>query len=134
MPFASFQSHQIAGSGVGTTHVVSTINLAIPASLDVLFGVYASKVALRYGQGVVMFDAALHYGPRPTAEDQAPSLEVHILNAPQFAIDYNPEEIGVEIVQWIRNIQKFDTFAQLQDQIQDDIRQINTFINASREK
>ncbi len=134
MPFASFQSHQITGNGIGTTHVVSTINLAIPDSLDVPFGVYASNVTLKYGQEEVIFDAALHYGPRPTAEDQSPSLEVHILNAPQFAIDYNPKEIEVEIVQWIRNIQKFDTFAQLQDQIQDDAHQINTFIDVSREK
>lgn len=132
MFLATFQSHQIAGNGVGTTHVVSTINLAIPSSLQLPFGVYASQVTLKYGQGAVTFDAALHYGSRPTATDLSPSLEVHIINASEFVTNYNPGEISIEVLQWVREIQKFDSFAQLKDQVARDIQHIRTFLENYR--
>ena len=132
MSLATFQSRQIAGNGIGTTHVVSTINLAIPSSLQLPFGVYASQVTLKYGQDAVTFDAALHYGPRPTATDLSPSLEVHILDIPEFASNYNQREISVEVLQWIREIQKFGSFAQLKDQIGRDVQHIRTFMEDYR--
>jgi FAD synthase len=70
------------------------------------------------------YAVALHFGPRPTDQDPSPSLELHILDAQKFDTDYNAEEIDVEIIQFIREIRTFDNFAQLRDQIQKDIGQI----------
>lgn len=124
MSTMSFHSYQIKGKGVGTSDVVPTINLAIPSSLDLPFGVYAARVILEDKLGKKQYNGALHFGPRPTDQDPSSSLELHILDAQQFDTDYNAEEIDVEIVQFIREIRTFDNFAQLRDQIQKDIVKI----------
>lgn len=124
MSNVSFYSYQIKGKGIGTSNVVPTINLAIPSSLDLPFGVYAARVTLEHKLETKKHGGALHYGPRLTDQDPSPSLELHVLDAQKFDTDYNTKEIYVEIVQFIRGIQKFDNFAQLRDQIQKDIVEI----------
>lgn len=115
------RSRKIQGKGVGAKDVVPTINLEVPTNLELPHGVYAARVTLQYPEDRRISPAAVHFGPRPTVRDHAPSLEVHVLDTHELDANYNAEEIEVEIVQSIRDIKKFDTFAQLRDQIQKDI-------------
>lgn len=121
MTILTIYGRQIQGKGVGTKDVVPTINLEVPTNLELPYGVYAARVTLQYPEDRRILPAAVHYGPRPTVQDHTPSLEVHVLDAHGLDADYNAEEIEVEIVQYIRDIKKFDTFTQLRDQIQKDI-------------
>lgn len=120
----TIHSRKIRGEGIGTRNIVPTINLEVPSGIELPYGVYAARVILRYPEDTRMSPAALHFGPRPTVKDQIPSLEVHVLDTRELDEGYNAEEIHVEIVQYIRAIKKFDTFAQLRGQIQTDIVQI----------
>ena len=124
----TFHSKQIQGKGIGKKDVVPTINVAIPSSFDLPYGVYAGKVSLKYTQGLITRAIALHFGPRPTALDSTPSLELHVLDAQKFDTDYNAEDIKVEIVEYIRDIKKFNDFAQLREQIEKDIVRIQEML------
>jgi riboflavin kinase/FMN adenylyltransferase len=124
MSTMTFHSKQIQGKGIGKKDIVPTINLAIPSSFDLQFGVYSARITLRYRLGTKKHNTALHFGPRPTDQDLSPSLELHVLDAQELDTDYNAEDIEVEIVRHIRDIREFDDFAQLRDQIQKDIVEI----------
>ena len=124
----TFHSKQIQGKGIGKKDVVPTINLAIPDSFTLPFGVYAGRVHLQYKHGEQTYIVALHFGPRPTALDSTPSLELHVLDAQKFDTDYNAEDIKVEIVEYIRDIKKFNDFAQLREQIEKDIVRIQEML------
>ena len=128
MSIATFRSKQIQGKGIGKKDVVPTINVAIPSSFDLPYGVYAGKVSLKYTQGLITRAIALHFGPRPTALDSTPSLELHVLDAQKFDTDYNAEDIKVEIVEYIRDIKKFNDFTQLREQIEKDIVRIQEML------
>jgi len=124
MSTTTFHSKQIRGKGIGSKSAVPTINLMVPESFDLPFGVYAARIILHYPHGYKTLHGALHYGPRPTTQDPSPSLEVHVLDAQDFQTDYNAEDIKVEVAQYIRDIKKFSDFAQLRDQILRDIVEI----------
>ena len=124
MSIATFHSKQIQGKGIGKKDVFPTINLTIPDSFTLPFGVYAGRVHLQYKHGEQTYIVALHFGPRPTAQDPSPSLELHVLDAQKFDTDYNAEDIKVEIIEYIRDIKKFNDFAQLREQIEKDIVEI----------
>ncbi len=128
MSIATFRSKQIQGKGIGKKDVVPTINVSIPDSFALPFGVYAGRVHLQHKHGKKTYLAALHFGPRPTAQDPSPSLELHVLDAQKFDTDYNAEDIEVEIVKRIRDIQKFGTFVQLREQIEKDIVEIRQIL------
>ena len=128
MSIATFHSKQIQGKGIGKKDVFPTINLAIPDSFTLPFGVYAGRVHLQYKHGEQTYIVALHFGPRPTALDSTPSLELHVLDAQKFDTDYNAEDIEVEIVEYIREVQKFDSFVQLREQIEKDIVEIRQIL------
>lgn len=124
MSSLTIHSKQIKGKGIGKKDIVPTINLVIPSAFNLPFGVYAGRIDLEYGKGHQQHSVALHFGPRLTDQDPSPSLEVHVLDAHELDINYNAEDIKVEIVQYIRDIQEFDNFAQLREQILRDIVQI----------
>ena len=121
MSITTIRSNQIKGKGIGKKDVVPTINVAIPDSFTLPFGVYAGRVHLQYKHGEQTYIVALHFGPRPTALDSTPSLELHVLDAQKFDTDYNAEDIEIEIIEYIRDIKKFNNFAQLREQIERDI-------------
>lgn len=106
-----FSAHTVSGSGRGKDLKVPTINLdmsEVPAGIE--DGLYACTINSDT-------PAILHYGIRPTFED-TPSCEVHIIDAD---ITDAPDELNVEIVQKIRETQKFDSADALMEQMQKDI-------------
>lgn len=123
---ARFISAQIPGRGNGTRDFVPTINLVIPRDLTIAFGIYGAWVSLRYRYGVTRSPAAMHYGPRPIIHDNTPSLEMHILTEGSFDSSYNPQDIDVEVVSYVREIRNFADPRGLLTQIQYDIQDVLT--------
>ncbi|WP_210496960.1 bifunctional riboflavin kinase/FAD synthetase [Microvirga antarctica] len=78
-----------------------TANLKLPDDCGLRHGIYAvrTSVAGRHVDGVASF------GRRPTFDNGAPLLEVHLFD---YAGDLYGRELDVEFVGWIRGEEKFD--------------------------
>ncbi len=103
-----------AGMGRGTNEFVPTLNLLLdnnPESID--FGVYACKALVEN----IWYNGVLHYGPRSTV-DNLVTFEVNLFD---FNKQIYGELVEVEILDFIRGIVKFDSFAELKKQIEKDI-------------
>lgn len=113
-----FVAPVITGSGRGKGMGIPTFNLdlsAIPAELQE--GIYACKVTINEE----VFNAALHYGPRPVHKDIR-SCEVHILDPFPPQPQPQPQPIlTVHIIAYLRPVLDFPTEAALIEQINDDI-------------
>lgn len=107
-----FSAHVITGSGRGKDLNVPTINLDM-TDID---------IPIEDGLYLCMVDGdqpgLLHYGVRPTFED-TPSCEVHILD---LDITTPPKSLSVEILQKIRETQKFESAEELMSQMKEDIQ------------
>jgi len=109
-----FSASVITGSGRGKGMGTPTLNLDladIPG--DLKEGIYACKVIINDA----IYDAAMHYGPRPVHKDTA-SCEVHLLDE---TMSDAPAMIAVEIAAYLRPVQDFPSEAALIAQINDDI-------------
>ena len=115
-----FTSKQIKGDGIGSRHVVPTINLLVPKTFRVEPGVYACYCKI----DKVKYEGALHFGPRPTFDKRQYSLELHILAQKIYPYDVN-QNIEVDIVKWIRPNMIFKSPQDLKRQIGEDIQKIN---------
>lgn len=117
----AFESHQIAGAGRGKLLGFPTVNLEIPASLELAHGIYAAQVVMDGKQ----FLAGLHYGPVPTFGVKQPSLEVFIIDANDTDFLSNaPLNLVVTVGKRLRPIIKFDDEVSLKRQIAQDIAAI----------
>lgn len=92
----------IHGDKRGRTLGYPTANLALPAGTELAFGIYAVRV--RLGDRTV--DGVASYGRRPTFDDGAPLLEVHLFD---FAGDLYGQELDVALVGYIRPEMKFES-------------------------
>ncbi len=92
-----------------------TMNIDFPAEkYPVKEGVY--KVKCRVGENI--YDGIANYGARPTFDENSPVLEVYLEN---FEGEHYGETVGVEFVDYLRDIQKFDGAEQLGEQLSKDI-------------
>lgn len=113
------------GQGLGRTLGVPTANIAVPSGLAVAFGVYAATV--RIEGDLHEWVAAVSVGVRPTVEAHGrPVLEC-------FLIDYHGgafygQQIVVRLVQYLRGEIRFDTTAQLVEQINRDIEHVKQIV------
>ena len=98
--FYSVEGTVIGGQRLGRTLGVPTANITLEPTNRLAHGVYAVWVRIddKRLPGVASF------GVRPTIDNGAPILEVHILD---FAGDLYGRTIGVEFVRRIRDEQKF---------------------------
>jgi riboflavin kinase / FMN adenylyltransferase len=94
---------------------VPTINLAelSPRKLLPPDGVYAVRVEWRGGSGGGM----MHQGPRPTFEDGRRILEAHIFD---FTGDLYGEWVRIEWIEWLRDIERFDSVEHLKAKMEQD--------------
>lgn len=92
----------IHGDKRGRTLGYPTANLALPGGTELAFGIYAVRV--RVGDRTV--DGVASYGRRPTFDDGAPLLEVHLFD---FAGDLYGQELDVALVGYIRPEMKFES-------------------------
>jgi riboflavin kinase / FMN adenylyltransferase len=113
----SFVGTQIKGKGIGSKMVFPTINLATSSlASHIDHGIYASIVKVEDKK----CHAAIHYGPKPTFDDNEISLEMYIID--DFPIE-RPKNIEytVSLIKKIRPIIKFGNADLLKSQIAKDI-------------
>jgi riboflavin kinase / FMN adenylyltransferase len=90
-----------------------TANMRLSDDCRLHHGIYAVRAAV--GGSVV--DGVASFGRRPTFDNGAPLLEVHLFG---FAGDLYGQTLDVEFVGWIRGEQRFDGVAALIEQMDRD--------------
>ncbi|MBV9077792.1 MAG: bifunctional riboflavin kinase/FAD synthetase [Methylobacteriaceae bacterium] len=110
------------GRKLGRTLGYPTANLALGRGCRLRHGIYAVRVAL--GPGDVR-DAVASFGSRPTFDDGAPLLEIHLFD---FAGDLYGREIEAEFVGWIRGEERFASAEALVAQMDRDSEQARALL------
>ena len=95
--------------GFPTANIIPNDNRTLPLQN----GVYAAKVKIRGS----MFDGMANIGIRPTLDDHAFTIEVHIFN---FHDDLYGQEISIFFYDYIRPEKKFSGLEELKSQLADD--------------
>lgn len=113
------------GKQLGRTLDFPTLNLPWSPESRPRFGVYAARVALRNTQD--WQPGIANYGLRPTVEAGVtrPLLETHVFNGP-CAIDYG-DEVAVQLLDFVRPEQAFESVERLQAQIKEDAAQVRAW-------
>lgn len=106
----SFKGRVVKGRGLGTQLGFPTANVVYDGDLR---GVFAGRVLVE-GKWC---PAAVHVGNKPTLDDHATVCEAHILDFSGVV----EGEIEVELVERIRDVQKFPDLAELKKQIASDV-------------
>src|SRR3979409_900722 len=91
----------IKGDQRGRTLGFPTANIALDPHCGLKHGIYA----VRIGIGDIMRDGVASFGTRPTFDNGAPLLEVHVFD---FAGDLYGTPVDVAFIGWIRPELKFD--------------------------
>lgn len=136
-----FSANIVTGSGRGKRLGSPTINLnlaEVPEELEE--GVYACYAFVNHERKTNnerRYPAVLHYGPRPTF-DGSRSCEVHLIEKfpisnSQFpsksqAPSPKPQTVTVEVVERLRDVEKFESESALKAQIAEDIAQAKTIL------
>ncbi|MEX0856343.1 MAG: bifunctional riboflavin kinase/FAD synthetase [Gemmatimonadota bacterium] len=112
----SLRGFVVRGDGRGRTLGFPTANLEIGSTEKLLPppGIYAVRAALRDG----IHSGALHIGPRPTFQGSPPSIELHVID---FDQDVYGEEVRVDLVQFLRPIESFESATALVEQMKKDV-------------
>jgi riboflavin kinase/FMN adenylyltransferase len=92
-----------------------TANVALDPDCGLKHGIYAVRV----GIGGMIRDGVASFGTRPTFDDGAPLLEVHVFD---FSGDLYGAPIDVAFIGWIRAEAKFDSVDALVRRMDDDAR------------
>ncbi len=106
----------VRGAGRGRALGVPTANLAEVATLLPAHGVYAGHAHWTGGRAA----AAIHLGPNATFDEQAASLEVHLLDT---EADLYGQRLEVAFLKRLRGTQRFDSIEALKRQMAEDIAQ-----------
>jgi riboflavin kinase/FMN adenylyltransferase len=83
-----------------------TANLRLPDDTRLRHGIYAVRARV----GARLQDGVASFGRRPTFDNGAPLLEVHLFD---FEGDLYGQELDVEFVAWIRGEERFDSIEAL---------------------
>jgi riboflavin kinase/FMN adenylyltransferase len=105
----------IKGDQRGRTLGFPTANVALDPHCGLKHGIYA----VRIGVGGVMRDGVASFGTRPTFDNGAPLLEVHVFD---FAGDLYGTPVDVAFIGWIRPELKFDHVDALVRRMDEDAR------------
>ncbi len=92
-----------------------TANIALDPDCGLKHGIYAVRVSI----GGVIRDGVASFGTRPTFDDGAPLLEVHVFD---FSGDLYGAPVDVAFIGWIRPELKFDSVDALVKRMEDDAR------------
>lgn len=104
----------VKGHGIGKTMGYPTINLAVPpVKLLPKRGVYSTTV--RFDDS--SYSGMAYIGERLTFDDTSLSVEVNLFD---FSGKVESEKIILELVEFIRSPEKFDTVSELTEKIKED--------------
>jgi riboflavin kinase/FMN adenylyltransferase len=92
-----------------------TANLILGKDVPLRYGIYAVRATV----GSITHQAVASFGSRPTFDDGAPRLEVHLFD---FAGDLYGQTLDVEFIGYIRSELKFDGVEPLIRQMDEDSR------------
>ena len=102
------------GNKIGRTMGFPTANIAVDDSLQAADGVYAAEVVYE-GR---TWDGMAYLGRKPSVSGSAGRvLEVHIFD---FDADIYDRHIEVRLGRFVRGERRFDTFAELKEQLKQD--------------
>ena len=96
--------------GVPTANLALWVDHAVPRN-----GIYACRAHL----GGVMYDAVTNIGTRPTFDNGARTVEAHLLD---FDGDLYGQTMALDIIEFQRPEEKYDTVEALITQMREDIR------------
>jgi riboflavin kinase/FMN adenylyltransferase len=105
----------IAGDRRGRDLGFPTANIALDPACGLKHGIYAVRV----GIGGLRRDGVASFGTRPTFDNGAPLLEVHVFD---FAGDLYGAPLDVAFIGWIRPELKFDSVDALVKRMDEDAR------------
>ncbi len=113
------------GQQLGRTIGFPTANLRLPSDKFVpCRGVYSVWV-LGAESGSQAIAGVMNIGNRPTVDGQAQTVEVHLLD---WAGDLYGKTLQIQLVQYLRSEQKFDSLDHLKQQIQRDCDQARSHL------
>lgn len=99
--------------------------MLVPANFELEYGIYAVWVTLQS----LKFKGAMHWGPIPTFDDTAPSLEVFLLGLEgQDLSNTDTACIEVDVVERLREILKFSSMVELTAQIDKDVSAVRKIL------
>ncbi|WP_413700072.1 bifunctional riboflavin kinase/FAD synthetase [Psychromonas sp. KJ10-10] len=104
------------GKKLGRTIGVPTANLFLKRRVSPVAGVFVVTIK---GIDDNTYQGVANIGTRPTVQGERQQLEVHIFN---FQGDLYGQQLEVVLEKKLRNEVKFDSFAQLKEQIEKDIQ------------
>lgn len=114
----SLKGTVITGQQLGRTIGFPTANLQLPPTKYLpRYGVYS--VAVKLQQGLV--PGVMNIGCRPTVAGTTPTIEVHLLN---WSGDLYGQSLTVNLLEFLRPEQKFDSVEDLKQQITKDCQAV----------
>lgn len=119
-----FKLTKTKGKGRGEELGIPTINFTIPENLDLPYGVYAGW----FYNNTQKYQAAIHFGPRPTFNEKDPSLEAYILSG---NIEITQDSFMLEFVKLIRDEKTFhfNSESEMLARIAKDVEEIKKVLN-----
>ncbi|MBE2984783.1 bifunctional riboflavin kinase/FAD synthetase [Campylobacter sp. RM9344] len=115
----SIEGDVVKGQGIGAKELVPTLNLRIQSYLLPKAGVYATRTRIGYKT----YGSVTFVGNR-VSTDGAFSVETHIIGE---EVHPSAERIAVCFVKALRENKKFNSLAELKEQIKKDIEQAKQF-------
>lgn len=113
----TFRGFVEAGRGLGRSFNFPTINIHLSSPLEISHGVYRTRVFVDKNR----FLGAMHYGPRETLNEKKPVVEIYLLD---FEGDLYGKEVKIEVLEKIRDIQKFSSLEALKHAISQDVAEV----------
>ena len=110
------------GEKRGRTLGFPTANIRLSDECALRHGIYAVRAAVAPGE---VYGGVASFGRRPTFDNGAPLLEVHLFD---FAGDLYGRSLNVEFVDWIRAEERFDSAEALVRRMQEDARLARTML------
>ena len=123
----SFSGEVVKGKKLGRTIGFPTANIQIAEDFKLIpkKGVYIVKSQIIKKT----YFGMMNIGTRPTLDGENQTIEVHYLN---LDTDLYDQKITVEILDFIREEQKFESIVALKNQLQKDKQFCNDYINNSK--
>ena len=118
----------VHGKALGRTVGMPTANLEISEGVFPESGVYVTRIRI----GEEILESVTNIGMRPSVDcEKYTTVETHILN---FDRDIYGEDVTLEVIKFLRPIQKFDNLKEVQEQVRKDILRTKQYLKQYKEE